>query len=131
METNLKILTDTAKEYGLRVNEDKSKVLQVRGTERPRRVGGLEVVERVKYLGITLGGVGRDIFSYKRENLVDRAQKKATAMKMYIKKSYDVTSVGKAVWKLQAIPALLFGKQVVTLPKKNNRQTAKNREQCI
>ena len=39
-------------------------------------------------------------------------------MKMYIKKNYDITSVGKAVWKLQAIPALLFGKQVVTLPKK-------------
>ena len=39
-------------------------------------------------------------------------------MKTYIKKSYDITSVGKAVWKQQAVPALLFGKQVVTLTKK-------------
>ena len=118
METNIEILKNTARIYGLKVNEDKSKVLQVRGTERPRRIGGLEVVERVKYLGVTLGGVGRDIFKYERENLIERAQKKATAMKMYIKKSYDITLVGKAVWKLQVIPAFLFGKQVVTLPKK-------------
>merc|ERR1712030_123090 len=117
METNIKILKSTAKEYGMRVNEDKIKVLQVRGTERPRRVGGLEVVERIKYLGITLGGVGRDIFRYKRESLIERAQKKATAIKAYIKKSYDITSVGKAIWKQQAVPALLFGKQVVTLKK--------------
>ena len=99
METTIKILKDTAKEYGLRVNEDKSKVLQVRGTERPRKVGSLEVVDRVKYLGITLGGVGRDIFRYEMENLLERAQKKAMTMKTYIKKSYDITSVGKAVWK--------------------------------
>ena len=115
METNIKILKDTASIYGLRVNENKSKVLQVRGTERPRRVGGLEVVDRVKYLGITLGGNGRDIFKYERESLIDKTQKKATAIKSYIKKSYDITSVGKAVWKMQAIPALLFGKQVVTI----------------
>ena len=72
----------------------------------------------MKYLGITLGGKGRDIFKYERESLVERAQRKATVIKSYIKKSYDITSVGKVVWKLQAISALLFGKQVVTLSKK-------------
>ena len=42
------------------------------------------MVDRVKYLGITLGGVGRDIFRYERENLIDKAQKEATMMKTYI-----------------------------------------------
>ena len=119
MEINIKILKDTASTYGLKVNQDKSKVLQVRGTERPRKVGGLEVVDRVKYLGVIVGGTGRDIFKYERESLIEKAQKKAATIKSYIKKSYDITSVGKAVWKLQAIPALMFGKQVVTLSKKN------------
>ena len=128
METNINILKNTAKEYGLRVNENKSKVLQIRGTEKPRRIGGLEVVERVKYLGVTLGGVGRDIFRDERENLIERAQKKAMTLKSCVKKSYDITSVGKALWKQQAVPALLFGKQVVTLNKKNKRKTTKNRK---
>ena len=118
METNINILKNTAKGYGLRVNENKSKVLQVRGTERARRIGGLEVVEKVRYLGVTLGGVGRDIFREERNNLIERAQKKAMALKSCVKKSYDITSVGKTLWKQQAVPALLFGKQVVTLNKK-------------
>ena len=118
MEINIRILKDTAGTYGLKVNQEKSKILQVRGTERPRKVGGLEVVDRLKYLGVIVGGTGRDIFKYERESLVEKAQKKAAMIKTYIKKSYDITSVGKAVWKLQAIPALMFGKQVVTLSKK-------------
>ena len=70
METNIRILKSKALEYGLRVNENKSKILQVRGTERARRIGGLEVVESVKYLGITLGGIGRDIFREERINVI-------------------------------------------------------------
>ena len=50
--------------------------------------------------------------------MIEKAQKKAATIKSYIKKSYDITSVGKAVWKLQAIPTLMFGKQRVTLSKK-------------
>merc|ERR1711891_9810 len=53
-----------------------------------------------------------------RKLLVERAQRKATTIKAYIKKSYDITSVGKAIWKLQAVQAIRFGKQVVTLTKK-------------
>jgi len=85
-------------------------------------------VDRVKYLGVIVGGKGRDIFKYERESLIERAQKKAAMIKTYIKKSYDITSVGKAVWKLQAIPALMFGKQVVTVSKKliDKLQTIEN-----
>ena len=45
-----------------------------------------------------------------------------------MKKSYDITTVGKAVWKLQIIPALLYGKQVVILNKKliDKLQTIEN-----
>ena len=39
----------------------------MRGTEKPRRIGGFEVVEKVKYLGVMVGGKGRDIFKYERE----------------------------------------------------------------
>ena len=52
--------------YGLKVNQEKSKILQVRGTEKPRRIGGLELVDRIKYLGVIVGGNGRDIFKYER-----------------------------------------------------------------
>ena len=72
----------------------------------------------MKYLGVTLGGIGRDIFREERNNVIEKAQKKALALNTYVKKSYDVTSVGKALWKQQAVPAIMFGKQIVILNKK-------------
>merc|ERR1711891_24250 len=117
MQTNIRILKKKAQEYGLKMNDSKSKIIQVRGTEKARRIEGLEVVETVKYLGVTLGGVGRDVFREERNNVVERAQKKALALHSYVKKSYDVASVGKTLWKQQAVPGIMFGKQVVTLNK--------------
>merc|ERR1712055_901937 len=81
-----------------------------------------EVVESVKYLGITLGGIGRDIFREERNNVIEKAQKKALALNTYVRKSYDVTSVGKALWKQQAVPGIMFGKQVVILNKKKIKE---------
>ena len=66
LETNINILRNTTKEYGLEINRDKSKVIQIRGTESPRYIGGFEVVNQIKYLGVIVGGRGRDIFRYER-----------------------------------------------------------------
>ena len=38
------------------------------------------MVESVKYLGITLGGIGRDIFREERNNVIEKAQKKALTL---------------------------------------------------
>ena len=76
MQTNIRILKKKALEYGLKMNDNKSKIIQVRGTEKARKIEGLEVVETVKYLGVTLGGVGREIFREERNSVVEKAQKR-------------------------------------------------------
>ena len=76
MQTNIRILKKKALEFGLKINDSKSKIIQVRGTERARKIEGLEVVDTVKYLGVTLGGVGRDIFREERNSIIERAQKR-------------------------------------------------------
>ena len=50
METNIRILRDSEREYGLEIRQEKSKIIQIRGTERPRTIVGFEVIEKVKYL---------------------------------------------------------------------------------
>ena len=118
MEHNINILRNSALEYGLEISEEKSKVLQIRGREKPEKVGNFEVVKEVKYLGIKVGGRGRYIFKLEREDVIKKAQIKAAQIKSYIKKSYDKTSVGKAIWMLQMMPSILYGKQVIILPKR-------------
>merc|ERR1711874_889807 len=50
---------------------------------------------------------------------IQKAEKKANAIISEIKKSADKVIVGKPIWKLMAIPALLFGRAVVTTSKNN------------
>ena len=62
MEKNIIVLTEAGGKYGLKLNEEKTKVLHVRGTEKVEEIGGYKVEKEVKYLGVWVGGKGRDIF---------------------------------------------------------------------
>ena len=76
MEHNIELLKTTAREYGLEISKEKSKVIQIRGSEKPRTVGGFEVVKQIKYLGVMVGGYGRDIFKYERESVIKKHKRK-------------------------------------------------------
>merc|ERR1711874_410490 len=47
--------------YGLEINEKKTKIMKVRGPDDEKVIGYYEMVSETKYLGITLGGRGRNI----------------------------------------------------------------------
>jgi len=49
---------------------------------------------------------------------LEKAEEKANAPMAQIKKSADKVIVGKAIWKLMAIPAILFGRAIITTSKK-------------
>ena len=95
----------------------KVKSYRLEEEKKTEKVGNFEIVKEVKYLGVKVGGRRRDIFQLEREEVIQKAQIKAAQIKSYIKKSYDKTSVGKAIWKLQMMPSIMYGKQVITLPK--------------
>ena len=62
MERNIEVLTEAAGKYGLKLNEKKTKVLHVRGTEKVEEVGGYKVEKEVKYLEVWVEGKRRDLF---------------------------------------------------------------------
>ena len=71
----------------------------------------------MKYLGVNLGGRGRDIFRAEKRIWLKKAKKKANEVISQIKKSYDKVTMGKAMWKLMMVAGLLFGKAVVVTSK--------------
>ena len=97
METNIEVLTESAKEYGLQINEQKTKVLHIRGTEKVEEVGNCRVTEILNYLGIQLGGNGRDKFIAEKRVWLQKAIKQSNKIILQIKKSYDEVTVGKAI----------------------------------
>ena len=62
------MLKEAAKKYGLEINQEKTKILRIRGEEEFKEIAGYEIVEQTKYLGVIVGGHGRDIFQYERKN---------------------------------------------------------------
>ena len=90
-----------------------------RGPDVGDKMGKYNVVREAKYLGIQIGGRGRNIFEAENKKWIEKAEKKANALIGQIRKSADKIIVGKAIWKLMAIPAILFGRAVVTSSKNN------------
>merc|ERR1711874_512473 len=86
---------------------------KIRSPEIGDRVGELEVVKETKYLGVTVGGRGRNIFERENKKLLETAEEKVNALLAQIKKRADKVIVGKAIWKLMALPAILFGRAVI------------------
>ena len=109
----LKILEKTGKKNGLEINKDKTKIMRIRGPEIGERVGELEVVKETKYLGVQIGGRGRNIFEKENKKTLEKAEEKVNTLIALIKKSADKVIVGRAIWKQKEIPAILFGRAVI------------------
>merc|ERR1711942_348218 len=71
------------------------------------------MVTEAKYLGITIGGRWRDIFEKENKKIIGKAERQVNLILYEIKKSADKAVVGKAIWKMMAIPSILFGRAVV------------------
>merc|ERR1712239_82881 len=99
--------------YGLRINEEKTKIMRIKGPETQQKIGEYEMVTEAKYLGITIGGRWRDNFEKENKKLLSTAERKVNSILYEVKKSADKAVVGKAIWKMMAIPSLLFGRAVV------------------
>ena len=84
--------------------------MRIRGSSKKEKIGKFKVEKETKYLGIQLGGKGRDIFGAENKIWIQKAEKKANELICQIKSSCDMVIVGKAVWKMMAIPSILFGR---------------------
>ena len=74
-------------------------------------------MDTIKYLGVNLGGKGRDIVREEKRGWRKKTQKLANKLMAQIKKSYDKVTVGNTIWKQIMVTALLFGKAVVLAAK--------------
>ena len=103
----------------MELNEEKTNVIVVRGKCEKDRIGKYKIVKETKYLGIQMGGHGRDIFAAENKLLIQKAEKKASELIREIKCSCDMVLVGRSVWKTMNLPAILYGRAVVPTSETN------------
>ena len=119
MDKALKALEAAGRECGLELSEEKNKILRIRGPKVEGKIGKYKIENEAKYLGVQIGGKGRDIFLAENKLWIQKAEKKANEIISQIKKSCDKVIVGKAIWKLMSLPSILFGRAVITTSKTN------------
>merc|ERR1711942_367554 len=117
LEKLLKCLSRVGGRYGLQINEKKTKIMKIKGPKNNKQIKGYEMVTEATYLGIKVGGRGRDIFEKENKEVLEKADKKVNTVMAEVQKSADKVVVGKAIWKLIAMPSILFGRAVVPTSK--------------
>ena len=50
--------------------------MRIRGTSKEEKIGKLKIEKETKYLGIQLGGKGRDIFGAENKIWIQKAEKR-------------------------------------------------------
>merc|ERR1711888_425731 len=97
----------------LQINREKTKIMKIRGQEDALRLKDYEMVGETTYLGITIGGKGRNIFEIENKKILDKANRKVNTIISEVRKSADKVIVGKAIWKQMSVPSILFGRAVI------------------
>ena len=113
-ERNLKIVKEIGGYFGLEINEEKSMALVYRDKGEIREIGGIKVVDSIKYLGIKVGK-DRDIFKEQKIKIENEVEGKACRLRKVVEKSYNRLEVGKTWWKNEVVPGLLHGVGVLDL----------------
>ena len=113
-ERNLRIVKEIGGYFGLKINEEKSMALVFRDKGEIREIGGIKVVDSIKYLGVKIGS-GRDIFKAHKIKIENEVEGKACRLRKVVEKSYNRLEVGKTWWKNGVVPGLLHGVGVMDL----------------
>ena len=91
---NTRIIKEIGREFGLEINEGKSKVLIFKKGISDRYIEGIEVVDRIKYLGLEVVN-DRDLFKEQRNVLVKNALNQSCRVRSNIERGFNKLEIGK------------------------------------
>ena len=112
-EIQIKMLKEISKEYGLKINEEKSKILIFNNKNPPEKIENIKVYKTMKYLGVTVNNNCKDCYKDHKSELIKKAEKFAKMTYSITAKSCSKIIIGKAFWECIAIPSILHGAQAI------------------
>ena len=85
----LERLSRSGGEYGLQINEKKTKIMRIKGQKSKMQIEEYEEVTEATYLGVTIGGRFRDIFEKENKKVLDEVDRKVNTIMAEVRKSSD------------------------------------------
>ena len=121
---NIKIVKEISKFFGLEINEKKSQVMIYKGKTQEKEIEGIEIVDKIKYLGLNIGNK-KDIFKAQKKDMLDRAKWRMRETHSVIEKSCNRVMVGRTYWKSGALPGILKCSEVMNFTKGQTEELQK------
>ena len=113
-EDGMQELRRVAGRLGLEVNMDKSQCLICNMRTDVEEIGGIAVVQEIRYLGVRIESK-RNMFEGRRKDLMSKAKMMSNLTYSVIEKSCHKVLIGKNYWKGVVLPRILYGLEVVGL----------------
>ena len=125
---NIIQVREISRTFGLELNEEKSAIIVSKGNIGVREMEGIKVVKEVKYLGLKITG-DRKMFEKQKQELIKKAEGRATEISSIIETSCNKLLVGKTWWKNVIVPGVLTGVGVLsfTVEQVDRLQVIENR----
>ena len=106
------VLEAGARECGLSISKEKSKVMVFGGCDGARRVRGMEVVDEIRYLGVVVSA-RRDCFRKNRMERIESAERMVNMTYSVVERSCDRLLMGKTFWKSVVLPGVLHAGELM------------------
>ena len=112
----MELLEATAGRYGLRVNKEKTVGMVFNDKGGSGMIGGVKIVEEMRYLGVKVVGK-RDCYGENRKEKLGLATKMSNLTFSVIARSCDRLLIGKTFWKSVVLPSVLSSDEVMVWTK--------------
>ena len=106
-----------SKEYGLKLNRNKCKILMINGKKEIKDIEGIEVVSEIKYLGVTVENT-KTCFKKQKDKVLEKARRMNNLMFSVINTSCNRMLIGKTFWKGLAMASFLYSHEVLYFNKR-------------
>ena len=128
-KTNLKIIVEASAKFGLHINREKSSVMICNNDRGTTEIDGIEVTEKMKYLGIEVESK-RDMYKKQKGNMMEKADRLEPRTYSTIKKSCDKLLIGKSYWKGAVLPTVLYGAGLYNVTKAEVKRLQTKENDC-
>ena len=114
MERMIEVLVEVVGRYGscINISKCKSMIFRRRRKENVERIGEIELVRELKYLGIAIND-NTQCFRRHKEEKIKQARRMANMTYSVMHKSCNKIMTGKVYWKSVVLPAVLTGASVL------------------
>lgn len=120
-ETVIEEVVNTSRECGLEINKQKSNIIIFNKKDKPQEIAGIKVADRIKYLGLTIND-SKNCFKIQKEQIIGKARKCANMAYSVVARSCSRLLIGKTFWKCVALPAIMYGANIIEFTKQEIRQ---------